>query len=249
MTTLNIAIIGAGLVGRLLAHQLSRHSHSVSLFEANQINNTLKVASLSAAAFTAAGMIAPISETLESDLDTFDLGKTSLLLWPKIIAQLEISCKENLYYQHNGSLIICHPQDTPELTHFRRRVKSLAATSNAQYQDLNAAQIQQLEPDLGNGFNDGMLLPDEANIDNRHLMALLLKASIEQGVKLIDNTPAQVQNNTVHHAKGSETFDWVFDCRGVGAKAQLSNLRGVRGEVLRVHCPEVQLSRPVRLMH
>ena len=35
----------------------------------------------------------------------------------------------------------------------------------------------------------------------------------------------------------------------MGAKNQLANLRGVRGEVLWVHAPEVNLKRPVRLMH
>ncbi len=43
--------------------------------------------------------------------------------------------------------------------------------------------------------------------------------------------------------------DWLFDCRGLGARAQWPALRGVRGEVLRVHAPEVTLSRPTRLLH
>ncbi|HUH36682.1 MAG TPA: FAD-dependent oxidoreductase, partial [Spongiibacteraceae bacterium] len=41
----------------------------------------------------------------------------------------------------------------------------------------------------------------------------------------------------------------VIDCRGTGAKPDAPRLRGVRGEVLWVQAPEVQLSRPVRLMH
>jgi glycine oxidase len=64
--------------------------------------------------------------------------------------------------------------------------------------------------------------------------------------------------------------DWVFDCRGLGARAQTAPrdddngmhatlrgdgpgahaaLRGVRGEVARVHAPEVKLTRPTRLIH
>ena len=43
--------------------------------------------------------------------------------------------------------------------------------------------------------------------------------------------------------------DWLIDARGLGAKAQWPALRGVRGEVVRVHAPEVDLSRPTRLMH
>jgi glycine oxidase len=44
-------------------------------------------------------------------------------------------------------------------------------------------------------------------------------------------------------------FDLAIDARGFGAKPQRHDLRGVRGEVLWVHAPEVNLSRPVRLMH
>ena len=43
--------------------------------------------------------------------------------------------------------------------------------------------------------------------------------------------------------------DWVLDCRGLGARTQWSALRGVRGEVLRIHAPEVTLARPTRLVH
>jgi glycine oxidase len=51
-------------------------------------------------------------------------------------------------------------------------------------------------------------------------------------------------------------FDWVIDCRGLGAKVSWEHsgnsskdLRGVRGEVIRLHAPEVKLRRPTRLIH
>lgn len=44
-------------------------------------------------------------------------------------------------------------------------------------------------------------------------------------------------------------FNLVIDCRGMGAKNQLEELRGVRGEMLEVHAPDVVLTRPVRLLH
>jgi len=44
-------------------------------------------------------------------------------------------------------------------------------------------------------------------------------------------------------------FDHIIDSRGFGASGDIKGLRGVRGEVIRVHAPEVNISRPVRLMH
>jgi glycine oxidase len=60
-----------------------------------------------------------------------------------------------------------------------------------------------------------------------------------------------------HSPQSPETFtpgapgqpDWVLDCRGLGAKGQWSALRGVRGEVVRIHAPDVTLQRPTRLVH
>jgi glycine oxidase len=53
-----------------------------------------------------------------------------------------------------------------------------------------------------------------------------------------------------------QNYDWVIDCRGLGAKDSWKNtsdssknLRGIRGEVIRLHAPEVKLRRPTRLIH
>ncbi|WP_372749004.1 FAD-dependent oxidoreductase, partial [Litorivivens sp.] len=58
-----------------------------------------------------------------------------------------------------------------------------------------------------------------------------------------------VEPGVLHTAARAESFDWVVDCRGLGAKADWPDVRGVRGEILWVKAPEVRLSRPVRLMH
>ncbi|MDX1656989.1 MAG: FAD-dependent oxidoreductase, partial [Candidatus Competibacteraceae bacterium] len=41
----------------------------------------------------------------------------------------------------------------------------------------------------------------------------------------------------------------VVDARGLGAKGDIPILRGIRGEIVTVHAPEVRLNRLVRLMH
>ncbi len=41
----------------------------------------------------------------------------------------------------------------------------------------------------------------------------------------------------------------MIDCRGLGAKPAWPALRGIRGEVARVHAPGIGLTRPVRLLH
>jgi glycine oxidase len=41
----------------------------------------------------------------------------------------------------------------------------------------------------------------------------------------------------------------VVDCRGMGAKRVWANLRGVRGEIVRLHAPEIELRHMLRLLH
>ena len=50
-------------------------------------------------------------------------------------------------------------------------------------------------------------------------------------------------------AKLPQGADLVIDCRGLAAKDDLPTLRGVRGERIVVKSREVNLSRPVRLLH
>ncbi len=41
----------------------------------------------------------------------------------------------------------------------------------------------------------------------------------------------------------------VVDCRGTGAKRDWPKLRGVRGEIVRLHAPEIELHHMLRLLH
>ena len=52
-----------------------------------------------------------------------------------------------------------------------------------------------------------------------------------------------IANDTTHD------FDLVIDARGYGAKDDMPDLRAVRGEIIRIHAPDVHLNRPVRLLH
>jgi glycine oxidase len=92
-----------------------------------------------------------------------------------------------------------------------------------------------------------LFLPQEGQLDNRALLASLL-ASLQDhpAVRLHWQSPREPED----FKPGTPGQpDWVIDCRGLGAKPQWRALRGVRGEVIRVHAPEVRLTRPTRLVH
>jgi len=92
-------------------------------------------------------------------------------------------------------------------------------------------------------------LPNEGQLDNRQLLNALVVELSTLPVNLHWNQAIEPQA-----LEQSGRYDWVIDCRGLGAKAdwpeiQGNSLRGVRGEVIRLYAPEVQLLRPTRLIH
>lgn len=244
-----IAIAGAGLLGRLLAWQLLNSGwvsdgSKITLFEAGSFIPE-KPQSLRAAAFTAAGMIAPLSEAVVSDESVYRMGQFALTQWPQWLTQLKTSAP--LFFQH-GSLVIAHPRDTSELEQFERELHFVLPHCNT-YERVNQQQIQTLEPDLSPSFLQGLFLREEGHVNNRELLQSLGDELSARGVIIRDYTPVEVAHYKITTENSEEHFDLVIDCRGMGAKTQHPQLRGVRGETLHVETKEIQLQRPVRLMH
>lgn len=240
-----IAIAGAGLLGRLLAWQLQLAGCKVTLFEAGSFTPN-QAQSLRAAAFTAAGMVAPLSEAVVSDIHVYRMGIFALKHWPLWLSQLK-STNKPLFF-HQGSLVIAHPQDETELRQFERELHYVVPDCQG-FERLNQQQIQQLEPDLNRHFLQGLLLREEGHLHNRELLHVLGVELQALGVSIREHTPVEVSAFRISQDSTEEHFDLVIDCRGLGAKTQQPQLRGVRGETLHVETKEVSLQRPVRLMH
>lgn len=214
-----VAIAGAGLMGRLIGWQLVKRGADVTLYE-----RTPRHAPASAA-HVAAAMLAPASELPDADDAVFAMGQQSLRAWPAMLDELGVP------YGIDGSLLVAHGPDGPLLDKFYRSLGTHGRTE-AQWQ--NAAGIAELEPALAGRFERGLYLPHEGWLDNRALLAAL-----------------EGRCGTIRFGEavdpGRLVADFVVDCRGVGAG--FAELRGVRGEAIRMHAPEVDLRRPVRLMH
>lgn len=238
-----IAIAGGGLMGRLLAWRLSQKQLDITLFEAGNLSAP------GGACWTAAGMISPLSELVHSERQIYELGNRSLELWPDWAGQLESHCGKPVSFRSAGSLLVAHGRDRSELLQFQRELAGkLGSDISAHAQLLESSDLRQLEPALEN-FEQGIYLRGEGDIDNRKLLPALLDVLRKRGVILRELTPVECHGREVQSRAGRVTFDCVIDCRGLGAKAQVQGLRGVRGEVLEVETHEVQLQRPVRLLH
>ncbi len=231
-------VLGAGLMGRLLACELARSGHAVSVYEAAGPD------AHGAAARVAAAMLAPLAESAITEAPVVAMGQYALKRWRQLIVQLE----HPVFFQQEGTLIVWHRQDAQEALRFSHQLNTTQGQipSLPKAQAVAAAQITALEPALANRFTQGLYLADEGQLDNRQLLAALLHQLRVMQVSLHWHTQRELQD----FAAGQPGQpDWVFDCRGLGAGRDWKELRGVRGEVIRLHAPEVHLTRPVRLIH
>ena len=273
MSTVGIA--GAGVAGRLLAWQLSRLGHEVDVFDpAPDAAAPQGQQSHVAAAFTAAGMLSPLAELEHAPADIAERGWRSLDLWPGIVAGLGPQYRTPSLFRLNGSVLVAHPGDTGAAQRVLARMKAANARS-ARERALDAAEtdhpttlqlnpprekppqrdpqaltqeaLSALEPALLPGLH-GWLLPGEGQVDTTRLLPALCAES--HGVRWHwGQQVTQIEPHVLHvAARRPARFDFAVDTRGLGARGTLP-LRGVRGELLWLHAPGLELRRPVRCIH
>ena len=245
MSALHVGIAGAGLAGRSLAWRLLRAGCRVSLFDARHRGD------LASASHTAAAMLSPLAELAVSDEVVFELGQRSMALWPQWVAELAENGGEPVYLKQEGTLVVAHTPDGASLEHFGRLLHhKLPAASQSQVHTLDARGVGELEPLLAGRFAKGLYLAGEGQLANDQYLAALAVEIERLGAQWHEGAPvAQITAHAITTAGTPHAVDVAVDTRGVGSQPDLPTLRGVRGEVLRVACPGVQLRRPVRLMH
>ncbi len=224
---MKICIIGAGILGRLIALDLLNRGADITVIDKN-LDNTCSM--------VAAGLLSATSELDRADPFIFHLGKESITThWPRIVKQLE----EPLCFKSCGIIVVSHPKDDTELSHY----VNLIHAKNYYPQTLNSIDLQKMEPDLKK-FSHGYFFPEDGQIDSQQIYLALKKYLLNHSIAWQEKN---ISENDITILK--KQFDYVIDCRGLGAKKIFPHLRGVRGELLWLHAPEVALSRPVRLMH
>ncbi|MDI1257985.1 FAD-dependent oxidoreductase [Aquabacterium sp.] len=243
---MNIGIAGAGLLGRLVAWSLAHAGHRVSVFDPSS-GPAPRFDGQGAAGFTAAGMLSPTAERETADADLAQRGWQSIDRWQAITDRLS-QAQPSLprLFERQGSLLVAHGSDQGAARRvLARLVDDVDPGAAAQPQVLDAATLTQLEPSLHStmGRLHAWMLAGEAHIDTVRTLQ-----------HLHDDAP-DVQwhwAQPVQHIQAGQLdgrpYDWVFDLRGVGAKASCA-VRGVRGEIVWLHAPGLGLKRPVRLLH
>jgi glycine oxidase len=168
----------------------------------------------------AGAMLAPRCEEESAEAVIRELGERGIALWRATYPGTVA----------NGTLVVALHRDRAELDRFARMTGG--------HQRLSPAELTALEPALDDRFAGALYYKEEAHLPPDSALRFLLEQVEAEGVSL-------------RFGEGEPPKDAgvVVDCRGLAARDKLPTLRGVRGERIVVRSREVDLARPVRLLH
>jgi glycine oxidase len=169
----------------------------------------------------AGGMLAPWCEAETSEPVIVRLGIRSLDLWRENFPQTPF----------NGSLVVTHPRDRADFERFAKMTSG--------HRRLDAGALAELEPSLEGRFREGLFYADEGHVEPRRILPELHARIIAAGGAIKFNSDA-----SANQCEGI-----AIDCRGLAARDTQADLRGVKGEMILIETDEVELARPVRLIH
>ncbi|MHB8884901.1 MAG: FAD-dependent oxidoreductase [Methylovirgula sp.] len=213
---MKIRVIGAGVAGLTCAYEFARAGETVEIVERASGPGL-------GCSFHAGGMISPWCEEEGAEPLVVEWGREALAYWTQTVPAAET----------HGSLVVAPPRDRPDLIRFSRRT--------THHEKLDAAQIAALEPDLAGRFDEALFYPQEAHLDPRAAVAML--------VARLREYPSVTFRFNMDAEAATDPVDWTLDCRGFVARNRLADLRGVKGEMLVLATNEIALKRPVRLLH
>jgi glycine oxidase len=173
------------------------------------------------ASWLAGGMLAPFCEGESAPQSVVELGQGAIDWWDARVPGVV----------REGTLVVAPPRDMGEIDRFAARTKA--------HMRVDEARIAELEPDLAGRFRRGLFFADEGHLDPRIALSTLAERLRAKG-------------GEVRFGVDGETLgdpEVVVDCRGWAARKALPELRGVRGEMMRIRTREVTLTRAVRLLH
>jgi glycine oxidase len=173
------------------------------------------------ASWLAGGMLAPFCEGESAPQSVVELGQGAIDWWDARVPGVT----------REGTLVVAPPRDASEIDRFAARTSS--------HTRVDEERIAELEPDLAGRFRKGLFFADEGHLDPRVALSALTERLQAKGGEIRFGADGETRG-------GSEG---VIDCRGWAARKALPDLRGVRGEMMRIRSREVTLTRAVRFLH
>ena len=248
--TADVIIVGGGVIGTAIAWRAAAAGLGAVLVDPQRADS---------ATLVAAGMLAPVSESIFGEEALLRLNLLAVRRFPTFAAELEERTGQPIGLRQEGTLAVAYdPGDHAallRLTEFRRSVGLDAA-------ELDSRAIRKLEPFLTPEVRGGALFAGDWSVDNRRYLAALRRAAQDAGVRTVPDqvsriTDARGQATGVKLADGSAISGGTVVVAAGWASAGIAGLparladviRPVKGQLLRLRLPAAMppvLSHTVR---
>jgi glycine oxidase len=206
-----VLILGGGLIGLALAHELARQGLAATVLSRRRSE---------AAGFVAAGMLAPHAEGLDGRL--LELGQRSLERIPAWVARIE-----------SDSGLACGLRICGIVVPFASAAERDAYPTAADGERLDRSGLEREITGIGPLWQAGLLFPQDGQIDNRRrLMRALERACVHRGVRFEEGCEVL---GLVTEPQGQQTGE------APGEQLAAVRLRRADGQELTLPCREAVL--------
>jgi glycine oxidase len=230
----DVVIAGAGVIGTAIAWRAALRGLTVTVVDPDLGD---------AATPVAAGMLAPVSESVFGEQDLLCLNLLAVGRFPGFAAELEEATGLSTGLRTEGTLAVAFDKADHDrlrrLTAFRRQL-GLAAT------ELDARGCRDLEPFLAPGVHGGVLAIGDLSVDNRRYATALHVAAAKAGVQFVRGSAARVLGSGAIELEDSRVIQggavvlaagWRTGQVGGLPESIARAFRPVKGQILRLRHP------------
>jgi len=237
----DVTVVGAGVVGCAVAHELASRGARVRLIDPRGAGR--------GATHASAGILAPHTESHGSSF--LQLALCSLASWDDFIRRVQADSGQRVEYERSGTLQVAldssHAADLAEAA-------GLFEASGVEHSLLDARQATRLEPGLSDRVTAALLIPAHGFVAPSQLVAALVQAATGRGVSMVTRRVLRVeggdQDATVVTEEGAIHSDAVVVAAGSwsiesGRQPRPPVVTPIRGQLVELHLDERPASRVI----
>jgi glycine oxidase len=171
--TADVIVIGAGIIGCSVAHQLALKGARVRLFEARTVG--------AGATHASAGILAPYIEAPESG-PLLDLAVRSLAAYERFVSDVRQDAGVEIDYRICGTMEVA--PDAAAADSLGRAAARLARTANVAAEWLDPSAARAIEPSLPRTLAGALLIREHGYVAASQLAEALTWAALRHGAEL-----------------------------------------------------------------
>lgn len=208
----DVIIIGAGIIGSMIAYKLSKYDLSVLVIDKEGDVASLTTMANSAIIHTGYD---PEDNTLKAKLNVAGAKQ-----YEQLCADLSMD------YRKCGAYVVSrNEEESKVISELERRAKE----RGVRYARLTQAEVRKNEPNIADVVLEAISFPDTAVIDPMALTVGLMEVAMDNGTKLVlSENVIDIKHNdtyTVKTNKNSYTSKYVINCAGINS-SKIANLIG-----------------------